>query len=70
MVDFSKEIASVSVGQIERMLNMLTDSRPCKLCRRTIWMLTTRNGKQMPVTNEMDSHFVDCPHAASFRRSK
>lgn len=70
MFDFSKEIASVSVGQVERMLNMLSDSRPCKLCGRTIWMLTTRNGKQMPVTNEMKSHFADCPHVESFRSKK
>ena len=35
----------------------------CKACDRTIWWVTTKNGKHAPYTAEGFSHFADCPKA-------
>lgn len=40
----------------------------CKACARTIWWVTTKNGKRAPYTAEGFSHFVDCPKADQFRK--
>ena len=47
-----------------------TDARPCLKCARMLYFVTTKTGKRMPVTDDGISHFVDCPHADSFRRKK
>ena len=39
-------------------------------CGATIYFLTTRSGKQAPLTVGGLSHFADCPHAAQHRKAK
>lgn len=41
----------------------------CPKCDATIFFVKTKTGKTMPVNFETkESHFADCPAAASFRK--
>ena len=40
----------------------------CRDCKREIIWLRTKTGKLMPMTLELQSHFIDCPGATQFRR--
>lgn len=55
--------------RIAKMLTLTAEEiRPCKKCRRLIYMLRMKtSGKLSPFTDDAVSHFSDCPHAEDFR---
>lgn len=55
--------------RIAKMLTLTAEQiRPCKRCRRTIYMLRmTQSGKLAPYTDDGVSHFSDCVFAEDFR---
>lgn len=55
-------------AQILNRLKSVVERRPCSRCDRPLWIILNTNGKREPITNEMTSHFSDCPHAGEFRR--
>lgn len=65
----AEELESVLQNQI-RFLNMIGDRSVCKSCGRTIWWVRTKNDRKMPVTDELVSHFADCPAADRHRRKE
>ena len=56
--------------RIKRLLNWITEPAKCKACGRMIWFVTTKKGKLMPVTDEGEPHFADCPAAKAFQKSQ
>lgn len=66
-IDQAAEI-DVLVEQRLRRLGIPTTN--CKRCQKEIFFLTTKNGKAMPTTFALKSHFVDCPSAQNFRKPK
>jgi len=55
--------------QVKEKLNKMSiEIRPCRNCQREIIFMKTHNGKIMPVTLGLESHFIDCPGAKQFRR--
>ena len=58
-------------AQVARLLDALaTERRPCVACGRRIWFVTTATGRKMPVTDDAQAHFVDCPKADELRARK
>lgn len=53
-----------------KFLGMLSEEGRCRDCARPIWWVVTRNGRRMPVTDELLSHFADCPAASKFRQPR
>jgi len=54
--------------KIVRLLNWLATPRPCKQCSAQIWFVKSKHGKVMPITEEGENHFSDCPAAGKFRK--
>lgn len=42
----------------------------CKSCGRQVWWARTLHDKPIPLTDEAQPHFVDCPHAGEHRRNR
>jgi len=53
-----------------KLLNTLGGVATCDgpKCKRAIWWVTTKNGKPMPVTSDLQPHWIDCPDRERFRR--
>lgn len=52
-----------------KLLNLASGgSTPCIACKREIWFVRhSFSGKFTPYTDELTSHFLDCPHRNPFR---
>lgn len=59
--------AAGSPGDRLRALLTLLPARPCRLCGRPVFWLTTKNGKAAPISAYGITHFADCPRAEEFR---
>lgn len=53
---------------IAKINQMGIQTLPCRNCGREIIFLKTTSGRLMPVTLNLESHFIDCPGASKFRR--
>jgi hypothetical protein len=51
-----------------KLLDLIGKKSKCTACGRVIWFVPSKKGGAMPVTNEMKSHFADCPKAALYRK--
>lgn len=51
-----------------KFLDLIGKKSRCTACGRVIWFVPSKKGGAMPVTNEMKSHFADCPKANQFRK--
>jgi len=51
-----------------RLLKLGVGISKCQRCGEDIIWLKTKNGKQMPTTLELISHFANCPSADEFRK--
>ncbi len=63
------EVALVKRQQI--MLNLLNEigvKSSCRGCSVDIWFIQRSGGKATPYTAAGTNHFIDCPHAARFRK--
>lgn len=47
-----------------------TPQSKCKSCGAAVYWIKTAGGKNMPVNEKGESHFSDCPNAASHRRPR
>ena len=63
------EMEQTFVIEIEKRIKKLgLQTTQCKSCGKEIMFLTTKNGKTMPVTMSLLSHFADCSQADKFRK--
>lgn len=57
--------------RMRRLLELTAEEiRPCRECQATLYMVRHRNGKIAPYTVDGLNHFLDCPFANNFRRTK
>lgn len=64
-----KVIKKEAEEEIESRIRKLgTDIVKCGKCGQEIFFLRTKNGKAMPTTLKLLSHFADCPNADDFRK--
>jgi hypothetical protein len=55
--------------RIEALLkNVAQEIRPCRACGEMLAIVKHANGKLAPYTKAGINHFLDCPHAARFKR--
>lgn len=36
--------------------------RQCKFCEQSIWIVLTKTGKRVPISQRGVTHFADCPN--------
>ena len=66
-----KEIKKAADEEIEILIRKLgTEIVKCSRCGQEIFFLKTKNGKSMPTTLKLISHFADCPNANEFKEGK
>lgn len=51
-----------------KFLSLIADQSNCKACGRRVWWVKMRSGKLNPITDELISHFADCPRAEELRK--
>ena len=58
--------------RMEKLLELVAkEKRPCSRCGATIYIVHhVKTDKDAPYTKLGVNHFLDCPHAAEFRRAK
>jgi translation initiation factor 2 gamma subunit (eIF-2gamma) len=61
--EFEKEVekrlkeAGIKIGQ-------------CRSCKRPIFFMRTKDGKNAPMTLELRNHFIDCPQSNYYKKPK
>ena len=54
--------------QIVKLVRDAGEAGSCKSCGASIFWLTTKAGKSMPVNHDGRSHFATCPNAQQHRK--
>lgn len=59
-------------AQVARMLDLVCKfKRPCTACKRPLWfVVSTKSGKLLPMTDDAVNHFATCTAAEKFRGGK
>lgn len=66
----SRDAIAQRTQQILGRTKSVAEVRTCGECSAWIAIIVNKNGKREPVSDQMVSHFSDCPNADKFRRSK
>lgn len=63
----SAKLAKRTRAIFERMRGII-ETKACGDCGRWVAMILNKNDKGEPITDQMESHFADCPAAEKFRK--